>query len=287
MPSLRTGLLFAAVLAGSAAYPTRPAHAARVQEVRMQDLAAYLARNEAVVVQFTSPDPKCRYCIGADRIFDTAVAPARDPKVKYVRVQWPVWHRFPDFGSIQKPLGLPEQMVFQRGRAIGSIGGRLDRPEDFLAKVAEVRANPKEPKDFYRQVQPAVPAPVPGAAAAPVAPMSPEEARLTRLMARKDLLGGIVGFCAHAFPATAPGVQEAYAAWQAAHKTGLDQAAVVMMTRTSRADASAAGALVRDEQQRLQAWTVDSLGIAQDRKPTATDCEKIGRALRSLPEIAG
>ncbi len=280
MPSLRTGFLLAAVLAGAVA---TSAHAARVQELRMQNLAAYLAKNETVVVQFTSPDPKCRYCIGADKAFDKAVAPASDPKVKYVRVQWPVWYKFPDFGSIQKPIGLPEQMVFQRGRAIGTITGRLDRPDGFLAKVAAVQANPKDPKDFYRQEQPAVPAPA--APATPATPMSAEEARLTRLMARKDLLGGIVGFCANTFPATAPAMQDAYTAWQAAHKTGLDGAAVVMLTRTSRSDASAASALVRDEQERLQAWTVGSLGIAQDRKPTAADCEKIGRNLKTLPEI--
>ncbi|MEW6022500.1 MAG: hypothetical protein AB1807_10205 [Pseudomonadota bacterium] len=279
MPSLRTGILFAATLVGAAA----PAHAARVQEVRMQNLAAYLAKHETVVVQFTSPDPKCRYCIGADRLFDQAVTPARDPKVKYVRVQWPVWHKFPDFGSIQKPIGLPDHIVFQRGRAIGTIAGRQDQPEGFLAKVAEVRANPKDPKDFYRQEQPTVPAPA--SPATPAAPMSAEEARLTRLMARKDLLGGIVGFCASTFPAAAPAMQDAYTAWQAAHKTGLDKAAVVMLTRTSRSDAGAASALVRDEQERLQAWTVGSLGIAQDRKPSAADCEKIGRNLNTLPEI--
>lgn len=248
----------------------------------MQDLPAFLARNDTVVVQFTSPDPKCRYCIGADRAFDKAVAPARDAKVRYVRVQWPVWHKFPDFGKLPKPIGLPEQMVFRRGTAIGTVGGRLEDSSDFLAKVAQIQANPKDPKDFYRDLQAAAPA----APATPAAPLSAEEERLTRLMARKDLLGGIVTFCARTFPAAGPGVQDAYGAWQATHKPALDQAAVVMMARSSRSDAAAASAVVRDEQQRLQAWTVGSLGISQDRKPTAEDCEKIGRGLTSLPEIA-
>jgi len=279
MPLSRIGCMLAAVLASAA-----PAHAARVQEVRMQDLPAFLTRNDTVVVQFTSPDPKCRYCIGADKAFDNAVAPARDPKIRYVRVQWPVWHKFPDFGKLPKPIGLPEQMVFRRGTAIGSVGGRIEDTSGFLAKVAHIEANPKDPKDFYRELQAAVPAPA--APAAPVAPLSAEEERLTRLMARKDLLGGIVTFCARTFPATAPGVQEAYGAWQAAHQPALDEAAVVMMARSSRSDAAAASALVRDEQQQLRAWTVGSLGIGEDRKPTAADCETIGRGLKSLPEIA-
>jgi len=274
-------MILAAALGGAFA-SIAPAHAARVQEVSMRDLPAFLAKNDTVVVQFTSPDPKCRYCIGADKAYDSAVAPARDARVKYVRVQWPVWYKFPDFGKLPKPLGLPEQMVYRRGKAIGTVGGRLQADSDFLARVAQIQANPKEPKDFYRPEQPAVAAP-----AAPATPLSAEEQRLTRLMARKDLLGGIVSFCSSAFPAAAPGMQDAYTAWQATHKNALDQAAVVMMTRSSRGDANAASALVRDEQQRLQAWTVGNLGIAQDRKPTAEDCDKIGRGLKSLPEIAG
>lgn len=274
-----TCLVLAAALGGAC---LNPAHAARVQEVRIQDLAAFLAKNDTVVVQFTSPDRKCRYCIGADKAFDAAVAPASDPAIKYARVQWPVWHKFPDFGTIQKPLGLPETLVFRRSQAIGSLMGKPDSGAGFLARVAQIQANPKSPKDLYRDEQ----APAPAAPAAPAAPMSAEEERLTRLLARKDLLGGIVSFCTASFPATGKGMGEAYAAWQASHKNALDQAALVMLARASRSDASAASALVREEQQRLQAWTAGSLGIAQDRKPTAADCDKIGRGLRSLPEIA-
>lgn len=244
----------------------------------MRDLPAFLAANDTVVVQFTSPDRKCRYCIGADSLFDRAAAPSRDPGIKFARVQWPVWHQFPDFGNIHKPIGLPEQLVFRRGQPIGTVSGRPDSAPALLAQIRQIRANPKDPKDFYRQEQPE--------AAPAAAPMSAEEEKLMRLLARKDLLGGIASYCAQSFPASAKGMQDAYDAWQQSRKRELDQAALLMLTRSSREDAQAAGALVRDEQRKLQAWTRDSLGIAQERKPTAADCDSIARGLAALPDAA-
>lgn len=275
MHLLRTSL-FLAALGGTVA---APAHAARVQEVRMQDLPAFLARNDTVVVQFTSPDPKCRFCIGADKAFDTAVAPARDPKVQYVRVQWPVWHKFPDFGKLPKPIGLPEQMVFRRGTAIGAVSGRLPEDGGFLARVAQIQTNPREPKDFYR---PDAPPPDPNAV--PANPMSAEERRLTRLMARKDLLAGIVRYCARLPGNTAP-LQGAFDAWTAASKSDLDRASLVMLSRSSREDAAATSAIVREETGTLSGWT-SGLGIPQDRNAVREDCDKIARGFAAMPPLA-
>lgn len=118
-------------------------------------------------------------------------------------------------------------------------------------------------------------------------PLSAEEDNLTRLMARKDLIGAIVSHCAQAFPASEKKMQDAFAAWQQPRKSALDQAAMVMLTRSSREDANAAGALVRDEQKKLQAWVAQDLGIPQDRKPTLEDCTRIAQGLASLPDAAG
>ncbi len=119
------------------------------------------------------------------------------------------------------------------------------------------------------------------------APLSAEEDKLTRLLARKDLIGAIVSHCAQAFPASEKKMQDAFAAWQQPRKSALDQAAMVMLTRSSREDADAAGALVRDEQQKLQTWVARDLGIPQDRKPTLDDCNRIAQGLASLPDAAG
>jgi len=270
-------MILAAALSGIVA---TSAHAARVQEVSMRDLPAFLAKNDTVVVQFTSPDPKCRYCIGADKAYDNAVAPARDPKVKYVRVQWPVWYKFPDFGKLPKPLGLPEQMVFRRGTAIGTVSGRLLEDGGFLAKVAQIQANPKEPKDFYRPDAP----PPPDPNAVPASPMSAEERRLTRLMARKDLLAGIVSYCGR-LPGDAAPLQEAFDGWTASHKSDLDRASLVMLGRSSRADAAATSAIVREETGTLSGWT-RGLGIAQDRNAGREDCDRIARGFAAMPPLA-
>lgn len=129
-------------------------------------------------------------------------------------------------------------------------------------------------------------APGPAPQSAP-APLSAEEDKLTRLLARKDLIGAIVSHCAQAFPASEKNMQDAFAAWQQPRKSALDQAAMVMLTRSSREDADAASALVRDEQQKLQTWVARDLGIPQDRKPTLEDCNKIAQGMASLPDAAG
>lgn len=119
------------------------------------------------------------------------------------------------------------------------------------------------------------------------AQQSSEEDKLTRLLARKDLIGAIVSHCAQAFPASQKKMQDAFAAWQQPRQSALDQAAMVMLTRSSREDADAAGALVRDEQQKLQTWVARDLGIPQERKPTLEDCNRIAQGLASLPDAAG
>ncbi|MEW6373620.1 MAG: hypothetical protein AB1584_22100 [Pseudomonadota bacterium] len=119
------------------------------------------------------------------------------------------------------------------------------------------------------------------------APLSTDEESLTRLIARKDLIGAIVSHCAQAFPASQKKMQDAFAAWQQPRQSALEQAAMVMLTRSSREDADAAGALVRDEQQKLQTWVARDLGIPQERKPTLEDCNRIAQGLASLPDAAG
>ena len=45
-----------------------------VTELQPQQLEAFIARHEYVVVQLTSPDPGCGYCKGANRFPDHAKA---------------------------------------------------------------------------------------------------------------------------------------------------------------------------------------------------------------------
>lgn len=270
MNSLRISLLLAASLACNIA------NAASVQDLRPQDLAAFLAKHDTVVVQFTSPDPKCRYCVGAAQAYARAVAPSRDPRIRFVRVQWPVWHKFPDFGTLEKPLGLPEQMVYRRSEVIGSVSGMPAYSTAFLAEIQRIRDNPMKTIDRHRAMQAT-------ANAKALATLSAEDQALSRVLIRKDLVGDVLAACSKQFPEVATDVQQAYESWVQAQKPELDRAAVVMLTRSGRDDAFLTSVLVSQESDKLRAWSADDLGIPQTGAPKAESCVKFAHSLGALP----
>lgn len=104
--------------------PTPVAKSTAVLDVAPDDLAVFLAKNERVVVQFTSPAKSCTYCIGADVLFTNAVSQMGTSGWMYVRTQWPVWNQFPPIAQASGVLGVPDQVVFSRGEVIGRVVGR-------------------------------------------------------------------------------------------------------------------------------------------------------------------
>jgi hypothetical protein len=270
MNFLRSSLLLAAALGCNIAA------AATVQDLKPHELAAFLAKHDTVAVQFTSPDPKCRYCIGAAQAYTQAVAPTRDPGIRFVRVQWPVWHKFPDFGQIEKPLGIPEVLLYRRSEVIGGISGKPKDAGTFLAELQGYRDKPVTTMERHRAYQ--------EAANAKALAMSPEEEASSRRLIRKDVVGQIVAACSKQFPEVATNLQQAYDAWVQGQKPALDQAATVMLTRSSREDAQATSVLVGQETEKVRAWTVDALKIPQQGKPQAESCLKFARNLGSLPD---
>jgi hypothetical protein len=126
--------------------------AAPVTELKPQELAAFVARHDYVVVQMTSPDLGCGYCKGADNTFDRAAALPHEPKLAYARIQWKPWREIPDFGPLVRVYGVPEQYVFRNGKALGGTGGRPASAAGLLAQVDQVIADPP----FLRPKQEAV-----------------------------------------------------------------------------------------------------------------------------------
>jgi hypothetical protein len=271
MNFLRSSLLLAAALGCNIAA------AATVQDLKPHELAAFLAKHDTVAVQFTSPDPKCRYCIGAAQAYTQAVAPARDPGIRFVRVQWPVWHKFPDFGQLEKPVGLPEVLLYRRSEVIGGVSGKPGDARTFLAQIQGYRDKPVTTQERHRAYQEA-------ASAKALAALSPEEAASSRRLIRKDVVGQIIAACSKEFPDVATNLQQAYDAWVQGQKPALDKAATVMLTRSSREDAHATNALVVQETDKVRAWTVDALKIPQQGKPQAESCLKFAQNLGSLPD---
>lgn len=249
--------------------------AAPVEELKPAQLAAYVAAHEYVVVQLTSPDPGCGYCVGADKIFDRAAAAPHRPALAFVRVQWSPWRQTPDFGKLMPVYGVPTQYVFNKGRLLGDISGRPAGTQAFMANVDEVIADP--PVDRVA-AEPQAAAPE-----APSAPLSDAEQAALRQMIRRDALKLVTGMCGSRFPDHAKTYQDALQAWSGARQAGLNQAAKLMLVRTSRADAAVVGKLVETEQKAMQAWHRNKLGLSMQKAPTMADCDKIAAGLKDLP----
>lgn len=88
-----------------------------VELVEASAIQAYVQTHPHVVVQFTSPDAGCGPCVKAYAGFDAASA-AHDDKVKFARVQWSPWVRFPKEIETYKLLAVPARLAFINGKVV-------------------------------------------------------------------------------------------------------------------------------------------------------------------------
>lgn len=95
-----------------------------VQNISAAELPYYLASNPKVFVLFTSPDPKCGYCIGADTLFEQAVQKVSRPDWRYVCVQWAPWRAFPPEVVALKVSGIPSRAAVMQGQIVGWADGQ-------------------------------------------------------------------------------------------------------------------------------------------------------------------
>ena len=256
------------------------ASAGQVGELKPDQLASYRAQNKLVVVQLTSPDPKCRYCVGADKTFDQAAAQAKNPALKFARVQWPVWHKMPSLEPLLGASGVPRQIVFRDGHEMRSAGGRPENAAGLLDDIDAILALPAAPGSYYDAAQQAAPEPAP---APPHVPLTSTQQVLTRLMIRRDFFAAVTGACGRLFPAQAEQYKKALDAWQVPRKDQLNQASRLMLMRSSREDAAETTALTGVEKTLLQSWQVEQLGVPMTRKPELKDCNRIAASLESAP----
>ena len=254
------------------------ASAAPVTELSPDKLAAYVANNALLVVQLTSPDPKCKYCIGANKTFDQAAAQAKDPKMKFARVQWPVWHKMPNLAPLINNVAIPRQVVFRGGKEMQSAGGRPENAQVLLQQIDEILALPPAPGKHYDAT---IPAPA-SANATPHTPMTSEQRDATRVMIRRDFLAAVTQACAKMFPQQADQYQQGFDQWRSSRKDKLSQGELLMLTRSSREDANETTALAEAEKKSIQSWQVDKLGIPMDRVPKVNDCDKLISSVETL-----
>jgi virginiamycin B lyase len=76
------------------------------------------------VVQYTSDDPGCGYCVLGNRHFE-ALAKMGEPQVKYARVLYEPWTSAKDSGEAARMhlLGLPTIVVFDKGKETSRFEG--------------------------------------------------------------------------------------------------------------------------------------------------------------------
>jgi hypothetical protein len=114
-----SSLLFLLVLGGTNAIAASP-----VIELAASDIPEFIAKYPYSVIQFTSPDPNCTYCVGAETPFDAVSTSRFSQPVVFARVKWSApWKKFPVFTAPLKVLGIPEQKFFKNGKEVDALMG--------------------------------------------------------------------------------------------------------------------------------------------------------------------
>ncbi|HEX8612842.1 MAG TPA: thioredoxin family protein [Telluria sp.] len=252
------------------------AFAAKVTELTPAEVDAFLSRPGYVVVQLTSPDRGCKYCIGADKTFDQAAAGSTAPDTVFARVQWPVWHKPPNLDKRLDTGGVPRQIVFKDGKEQRQAGGRPESASALLAHIEKIRHLPPAPGKDVTQDSGKEPA-----APAPHTPLTAAQQDVLRLYTRKDLLKELVAACGKLAPTNAPAYDRALQTWTVAHAATLNEAVMLKLSRTSREDASEETALTQREMRDVDAWMAKDLNITRTKAPNAASCDALATYLEA------
>lgn len=109
-----------------------------VEVVAPAAVAAYIQSHPDVLVQFTSPDARCRYCVETYQGFDAA-ARAYGRAIKFVRVEWTPWNQFPK--EVEALYGggfVPAQISYRSGKETARFDGSLmNKSREFGAFVKQ------------------------------------------------------------------------------------------------------------------------------------------------------
>lgn len=98
----------------------------KVESVAPADLSARLSKSKGVVVvQLTSDDPGCGYCVQSNPRYNT-VAQVKAQEAEFLRVTWPVPYTkaFDDALAVTYGItGLPTFLTFKNGKVVKRVNG--------------------------------------------------------------------------------------------------------------------------------------------------------------------
>lgn len=252
-----------------------PARAARpVVELEPQELAAFVQQHGLAVIQFTSPDRNCTYCVGADRTFDGSAALSTHPKLVFARVQWPVWNAIPSFKPLFTNLyGVPTQILFKNGKVHRRATGRPYTPEALLAQFNDMLKQPPDPDNISKIVF------EPQAARQA---LTVDEQRLVALNIRRGYIGQVIANCGKYFPDQVAGYEAGFAGWKDRRSAELLESERLVALHTGAQDAAIVKTLSAAEMQ-LQRDLQKRLEVPTGRAPLAHECPRVLEAIFALP----
>lgn len=206
--------------------------AATVKEVAPADIGRSMVAGKVTVVQFTSSDPKCGYCVGADRAFDT-FAHASNVGVQFVRVQWTPWSKFPPMDLSVTLQGIPSVFVFNGQQATAVLMGRPIQQESawLTAQVDNALAGRALKQFGHVKAPPSQPATAESAAALSDADFSGLRSKFLSYQ-----LGDAVKQCGNLNALLGNALAKAYGQWKVRNPV-LADAAVAQLMKTPAAAA--------------------------------------------------
>jgi hypothetical protein len=247
--------------------------AAPVTELAAGELAGFVARHEHVVVQFTSPDWNCTYCIGADRTFDGAAAASTDPGLVFARIQWPRYQHVPDLKPLVGNLwGMPAHIVFKNGSVHRFANGRPFSAQLLLRQFGDMLGQPAEPGVANKVYSPAPSR----------QPLTVEEQRLVDLDFRRIYLDKVVSNCGRHFPEHHAQYRTVVRAWQERRWPELDQAITLQALHTGATDAATINAIFAGGHKAMGQLQVRTVGHFS-RPPSAQVCTTVIEDIVALP----
>lgn len=255
----RAMLLLAAMAASTSVMAERT-----VTDLQPSEVSAFVRQHPKVVVQFTSPDKGCGYCVGADALFAEGVAQAGQEGWKYVRVQWPRWNQTPAFAPPVQVWGVPDHHVYESGAYKGSGGGRAKDAAALMAAIASVGARPQ---------------PMATAASAPQpAELTPELRNGLRFYALRKVLGGAIHACEHQHHGNKPIYAPQLLGWGDAHAAELKLGTQAMFSTLFVKQHP-----YQDEMERqaglVRAKLSKDLGMLDGQPATLAQCERLADSL--------
>lgn len=262
------------VVAALALAAPLPSRAVQLNDVRPDRLEAFVKADRVAVVLFTSPDPKCGYCVGQLNVFNAAAVHYRNEPPVFAYVQWKPWREFPRMNLPRRLYGIPHVMVFRNGEVLGELEGRFADPAKLVTLVDDALAGKLKPLPHV-----ATPPEEPAASAATVASaasganaaaLSDADRAAVSLFLRQELLTAVSRSCATRHPAQADAAQQAEAAWKQRHGQAAGRGMLIAMGAGNRSDLRA----LIDPLGKAQAQQLEGqLPVKKDLQ--AADCERV------------